>query len=122
LALSSPTTNGWGKYCWNSCGVKLLKFLQSCLTRWSTLKMAVHYAVGVLPICVFATCKFGPFILQCQLINVISFFTASLTTQLSNRSSNLYAHSRASMESSFTLFSTVSRMWSLLAMTKVSFD
>ncbi len=57
--------------------------------------------------------------MQCQFIDVIVSFTIFLIAQLSNRSSNLYAHNRASMESSFTLFSMVSNIGSLLAMTKV---
>ncbi len=118
-ALSFSITNGWGKHCWNSCSIKLLKFLWSYLTRWYALKMVARNVMGVFPRCAFATCKFGPFVVQHQMIDVIASFTTSLTTQLSNRSSNLYAYNCASMGSSFTLFSIVSSMGSLLAMTKV---
>jgi hypothetical protein len=76
--------------------------------------------VGVLPKCAFAICKFGPFVVQCQVIDVISSFTTSLIAQLSNRSFSHYAHNYASMESYFTLFSIVFGMGSLLAMTKIS--
>jgi len=109
-ALSFLATNGWGKHYWNSRGVRLLGFLQRCLIKWSILKMVAHDAMGVLPICVFVICKFSPFVVQCQLIDVIASLTTSLITQPSIRSFGLCAHNHASMESSFTLFSIVSEM------------
>lgn len=39
-------TTGIGKHYWNSCYVKLLRFLQSYLTKWSALKMAACNVVS----------------------------------------------------------------------------
>ncbi len=67
----------------------------------------------------FRHMQVGPFVVQHQLIDVITSFTTFLTAQLYSRSSSLYAYNYASMGSSFTFFSIVFGMGSLLAMTKV---
>ncbi len=118
--LSFPWANGCGKNCWNSCNIRFFGFLQSCITKWSVLKMAIHNVVGLLLRCAWATCRFGPFVMQCQVIDVIASFNMSLSARLSNKSSSLYAHCRVSIGSSFTLFSIISSIGSFLAMTKVN--
>jgi hypothetical protein len=102
------------------CNIRFLGFLWNYLTRWFARKITTHNSIRVLLKWTLATCKFGLFIVQHQLIDVIAPFTTCLTAQLSNRSSSLYAHNHASMESSFTLFSMVFGVGSLLVMTKVS--
>jgi len=116
---SFPRTSGYDKHHWNLRVIRLLRFLWSCLTKQFALKMGICNVVRVLMKCTFATCKFGPFVAQHQLIDVIASFTTSLIAQLFNRSSSLYAHNYPCMESSFTLFSIVFGIGSLLAMTKV---
>jgi hypothetical protein len=118
-ALSIIGTNGCGKHCWNSWGVQLLGFLWSYLTRWFALKIVSCNVVGFVPKCAWVTCRFGPFVMQHPMINVVFSFSRSLNAQLSSRSSNLYVYYCVSMESSFILFSIMSSIRSLLTMTKV---
>ncbi len=68
----------------------------------------------------FCHMQFGPFVVQHQLIDVITSFTTFLIAQLYSRSSSLCAYNYASMGLSFTLFSIIFGMGSLFAMTKVS--
>jgi hypothetical protein len=98
----------------NSSGFYLVVLLDDLFWKWQLVMWRGSFRDAFWP-----HVNLACFVVQCQLIDVIASFTTSLTAQLSNRSSNLCAHSYTSMESSFTLFSIVYGIRSLLAMTKV---